>query len=53
MKKTYMMPAVQVSEAEAENMMALSLLNINADRDGDVLVKPYRGWEIWDDAEAE
>ena len=49
MKKTYMMPAVQGSEAEAENMMAVSLLNDNADPNGEVLTNEDKSWSVWDD----
>ena len=51
MKKTYMMPALQVNEAQTESMTAVSLINVSADPNGEVLVKPYHGWEIWDDEE--
>ena len=51
MKKTYMMPAVQVNEAEVVNMMAVSLLNDNADRNGEVLTKEDDNWAIWSDEE--
>jgi len=51
MKKTYMMPAVQVNEAEVVNMMAVSLLNDNADPNAEVLTKEDDNWEIWSDEE--
>ena len=51
MKKPYMMPAVQVNEAEVVNMMAVSLLNDNADRNGEVLTKEDDNWAIWSDEE--
>ena len=51
MKKTYMMPAVQVNEAEVVNMMAVSLLNDNADPNAEVLTKEDDNWAIWSDEE--
>ena len=49
MKKTYMMPALQVSEAEAENMLAVSMINSNADPNGEVLTNEDKSWSVWDD----
>ncbi|MBR1499411.1 MAG: hypothetical protein IJ615_07300 [Bacteroidaceae bacterium] len=51
MKKTYMMPALQVNEVQAESMTAVSLINVSADPNGEVLVKQNNGWEIWYDEE--
>lgn len=51
MKKTYMMPALQVNEAEAQNMTAVSLLDGNADPNGEVLTKEDNGWNLWGDDE--
>ena len=49
MKKTYMMPAVQVNEAQVQNMMAVSLkLNDgSADPNAEVLTKEDNSWDIW------
>ena len=44
-----MMPAVQVNEAEVVNMMAVSLLNDNADPNGEVLTNEDNSWSVWDD----
>ena len=49
MKKTYMMPAVQVNEAEVINMMAVSLMDGNADPNGEVLTKEDNSWDLWGD----
>ena len=51
MKKTYMMPAVQVNEAEVINMMAISLQGGNADPNAEVLTKEDAGWDLWGDNE--
>ena len=44
-----MMPAVQVNEAEVINMMAVSLMDGNADPNAEVLTKEDNNWDIWDD----
>ena len=44
--KTYILPAVQVSEAEVQNMMAVSIKNGNADPNAEVLTKE-NNWDIW------
>lgn len=49
MKKIYMMPALQVSEAQVQNMMAVSLQDGTADPDKPVLTKEDNDWNIWDD----
>lgn len=49
MKKIYMMPALQVSEAQVQNMMAVSLQDGTADPDKPVLTKENNGWDLWDD----
>ena len=49
MKRTYMMPALQVNEAQAQSMMAFSLEDENADPDKEVLTKKNEAWEYWDD----
>ena len=51
MTKIYEMPALQVSEAQVQNLMAVSLLNGNADPNAEVLTKEDTGWEIWNDSE--
>ncbi|MBQ9293483.1 MAG: hypothetical protein IJ219_00965 [Bacteroidaceae bacterium] len=51
MKKTYMMPALQVSEAQAVNMMAVSIQDGNADPGKDVLTKENTDWDFWGDEE--
>lgn len=51
MKKTYMMPALQVNEAQVQNMMAVSMLDGSADASKEVLTKEDNGWDIWGDAE--
>jgi hypothetical protein len=47
MKKTYMMPAVQVNEAQVQNMMAVSLKDGSADPNAEVLTKEDNSWDIW------
>jgi hypothetical protein len=42
-----MMPALQVSEAEAQTMMALSTQDGNADPNAEVLTKENNLWDIW------
>ena len=54
MKKTYLIPAFQVEEAEVANMLAESLV-IDGDTTvdgGDALTKED-SWEIWSDEEEE
>ena len=47
MKKIYMMPAVQVNEAQVQNMMAVSLKDGSADPNAEVLTKEDNSWDIW------
>ena len=47
MKKTYILPAVQVNEAEVINMMAVSLIDGSADPNGEVLTKEDNSWDLW------
>lgn len=49
MKKIYMTPAVQVNETQVQNLMAVSLLEGNADPDTEVLSKEDAEWTIWDE----
>lgn len=49
--KKYMMPAMQVNEAEVQNMMAVSLQGGSADPNGEVLSKEDKDWDLWDDEE--
>ena len=48
-----MMPALQVSEAQVQNMMAVSLQDGSADPDKPVLTKENNSWDLWNDNEAE
>ena len=48
MKKTYMMPAQQVREAETQTMMAFSLQDGNANPNAEVLTKEDEAWSVWD-----
>jgi hypothetical protein len=51
MKKTYLMPALQVEEAQAAQMLAESL-TINSDTTVDgsqALTKEDAAWDIWED----
>ena len=45
------MPALQVNEAEVINMMAVSILNGNADPNAEVLTKEDNSWDIWNEDE--
>ena len=51
MKKIYVMPALQVNEAQVNNMMAVSRRTENADPNAEVLTKEDTGWSIWNDEE--
>ena len=51
MKKMYLMPALQVNEAQVTNMMAVSLQDGNADPDKPVLTKEDADWDIWGEEE--
>lgn len=51
MKKTYMMPALQVNEAQVQNIMAVSLQDGSADPSKDVLTKEDKNWDFWGDEE--
>ena len=51
MKKMYLIPAMQVEEAQAAQMLAESLA-INSDTTvsgGDALTKEADTWDIWDE----
>lgn len=52
MKKTYKAPVVEINEAQASQMMALSLQTGAADS-SDVLGKEESTWNVWGDEEAE
>ena len=48
MKKAYIMPAMQVEEAQAAQMLAESLSISNKTVDGSqALTKEDNGWDIW------
>lgn len=48
MKKMYIMPALQVEEAQAIQMLAESLIISNTTVDGDkALTKEDNSWNIW------
>lgn len=51
MKKIYVMPALHVSEAQVSNMIAVSLINSQADPNAEVLTREDSGWDIWGDEE--
>lgn len=42
-----MTPALQVELAQVEQMMAVSLMDGNADPEGEVLIKEDASWNIW------
>lgn len=43
------MPALQVNEAEVQNIIAVSIQGGNADPSAEVLTKEDAAWEIWGD----
>jgi len=47
MKKTYIVPQVEIMDVMAEQMMAISLWEEPADPKGEVLTKEDNGWDIW------
>lgn len=50
MKKIYISPALQVNETEVHNMMAVSLMEGEADPNTDVLSKEdNQEWNLWDE----
>ena len=50
MKKTYLMPAMQVEEAQAAQMLAESLVLSDTTVDGsNALTKEDNSWDIWGD----
>lgn len=49
--KTYIIPALQVSEAQVTGMMALSLKSEKADPNAEVLTKENNDWNIWEDSD--
>jgi len=50
MKKTYLIPALRVEEAEIVNMLAESLVIDNSTTvDGDKALTKESSWEIWSD----
>lgn len=44
-----MVPALQVNEAEVQYMMAVSIINEDADPDKEVLTKEEKDWDFWGD----
>lgn len=49
MKKIYCAPVAQVSEAEVQNMVAVSIIDGQADANSDVLTKEDSSWSMWED----
>ena len=50
MKKTYIIPALQVEEAQAAQMLAESMpINDGTVDGGNALTKEDNSWEIWDE----
>lgn len=49
MKKTYITPALQVDEAQVQNLMAVSLQINTTEVDGSAALSKEEGdWDIWD-----
>ena len=51
MKKSYIIPSQIVCELHANNVMAVSLVDGNADPDAEVLTKENTDWDFWDDGD--
>lgn len=49
MKKIYSTPVSLVSEAEVQNIMAVSIMDGNANPNSEVLTKENSDWNIWED----
>ena len=49
MKKIYLMPAIQVNEAQVVGMIAISLQDGNADPDKEVMTKENDDWNMWEE----
>jgi len=49
MKKTYMIPAMKSEEAQAVQMMAVSIIQGGTADDSEVLIKENNLWNIWED----
>lgn len=48
--KKYIIPAMQVNEAQVEsNMLVVSLVDGNADPNAEVLTKEDNSWDMWGD----
>lgn len=45
------MPALQVNEAQVYNIIAVSMLDLNADPNAEVLTKEDDSWNDWDENE--
>lgn len=48
MKKTYITPEMEINETVVANMMALSLMEGNADSNKPALVEEEASWDIWE-----
>ena len=49
MKKTYITPAIQLEEALAEQMMAVSIVQTGTADDSEVLAKENDDWDMWEE----
>ena len=49
MKKTYIIPELEVLTTTPQTMMALSLVSDEAADNSEVLVKEEGDWDIWDE----
>ena len=49
MKKTYMMPAMQAEEAQATEIIAVSIIDGGTADDSEVLTKENNDWDMWGD----
>jgi len=48
-KKRFVAPSLFAVELQANNMMAVSILDVSADPNQPVLTKENDDWELWDD----
>jgi len=49
MKKIYSAPVSLVNEAEVMNIMAVSIMDGNADANSEVLTRENTDWNMWKD----
>ncbi|MBR1683011.1 MAG: hypothetical protein IJ700_06615 [Bacteroidaceae bacterium] len=50
-KKIYQAPSLLIQTIQLEGLIALSTMEGNADKNGEVLSKGQNDWDIWSDEE--